>query len=119
LLLEIVIHNIVILGCAPPCARTPQAAASRSAWKRTLKVGDSAYIPRGTVHRNENKTDKLARAIELNVLDKDQPALNRSPPKPRRRRPTCSRISVPHRAATHRRDRLHGWVAASTSLIQR
>jgi quercetin dioxygenase-like cupin family protein len=42
---------------------------------RTLKVGDSAYIPRGTVHRNENKTDKPARTIELNVLDKDQPAL--------------------------------------------
>ena len=42
---------------------------------RTLKVGDSAYIPRGTVHRNENKTDKPARTIELNVLDKDAPAL--------------------------------------------
>jgi quercetin dioxygenase-like cupin family protein len=42
---------------------------------RTLKVGDSAYIPRGTVHRNQNMTDKPARTIELNVLDKDQPAL--------------------------------------------
>jgi quercetin dioxygenase-like cupin family protein len=46
---------------------------------RTLKVGDSAYIPRGTVHRNENLTDKPARTIELNVLDKDQPALQPVP----------------------------------------
>ena len=42
---------------------------------RTLKVGESAYIPRGTVHRNQNMTDKPARTIELNVLDKDAPAL--------------------------------------------
>ena len=42
---------------------------------RTLKVGDSAYIPRGTVHRNQNLTDKPARTIELNILDKDKPAL--------------------------------------------
>jgi quercetin dioxygenase-like cupin family protein len=46
---------------------------------RTLKVGDSAYIPRGTIHRNENLTDKPARTIELNVLDKDQPALQPVP----------------------------------------
>jgi len=42
---------------------------------RTLKVGDSAYIPRGTVHRNQNLTDKPARSIELNIMDKDKPAL--------------------------------------------
>jgi quercetin dioxygenase-like cupin family protein len=42
---------------------------------RTLKVGDSVYIPRGTVHRNQNLTDKPARSIELNILDKDKPAL--------------------------------------------
>jgi len=42
---------------------------------RTLKVGDSAYIPRGTIHRNQNLTDKPARTIELNILDKDKPAL--------------------------------------------
>src|SRR6202040_2826534 len=42
---------------------------------RTLKVGDSAYIPRGTVHRNQNLTDKPARTIELNIMDKDKPAL--------------------------------------------
>ena len=42
---------------------------------RTLKVGDSAYIPRGTVHRNQNLTDKPARSIELNIMDKDKPVL--------------------------------------------
>ncbi len=42
---------------------------------RTLKVGDSAYIPRGTVHRNQNLTDKPARTIELNIMDKDKPLL--------------------------------------------
>jgi quercetin dioxygenase-like cupin family protein len=40
---------------------------------RTLKAGDSAYIPRGTVHRNQNLTDKPARTIELNIGDKDKP----------------------------------------------
>jgi hypothetical protein len=33
------------------------------------------YIPRGTVHRNQNMTDKPARSIELNIMDKDKPAL--------------------------------------------
>jgi quercetin dioxygenase-like cupin family protein len=42
---------------------------------RTLKVGDSVYIPRGTVHRNQNLTDKPARTIELNIMDKDKPLL--------------------------------------------
>ena len=42
---------------------------------RTLKVGDSVHIPRGTVHRNQNLTDTPARSIELNIMDKDTPAL--------------------------------------------
>jgi quercetin dioxygenase-like cupin family protein len=42
---------------------------------RTLKVGDSVHIPRGTVHRNQNLTDKTARSIELNIMDKDKPLL--------------------------------------------
>jgi quercetin dioxygenase-like cupin family protein len=42
---------------------------------RVLKVGDSVYIPRGTIHRNENTTDSPARSIELVILDKDKPAL--------------------------------------------
>jgi quercetin dioxygenase-like cupin family protein len=39
---------------------------------RTLKAGDSFYIPRGTIHRNQNLTDKPARTIELNIVDKDK-----------------------------------------------
>jgi quercetin dioxygenase-like cupin family protein len=42
---------------------------------RTLKPGDTGYIPRGTVHRNQNLTDKPARVIELNIIDKDKPDL--------------------------------------------
>jgi quercetin dioxygenase-like cupin family protein len=42
---------------------------------RVLKVGDSVYIPRGTIHRNQNLTDKPARSVELVILDKDKPAL--------------------------------------------
>ena len=40
---------------------------------RTLKPGDYVYVPRGTVHRNQNLTDKPARAIELNITDKGKP----------------------------------------------
>jgi quercetin dioxygenase-like cupin family protein len=40
---------------------------------RVLKAGDSVYVPRGTVHRNQNLTDKPARSIELNITDKDVP----------------------------------------------
>jgi hypothetical protein len=34
-----------------------------------------SHIPRGTVHRNQNLTDKMARSIEVNILDKDKPGL--------------------------------------------
>ena len=40
---------------------------------RVLKAGEFVYVPRGTVHRNQNLTDKPARAINLNIMDKDQP----------------------------------------------
>jgi quercetin dioxygenase-like cupin family protein len=40
---------------------------------KVLKVGDSVYIPRGTVHRNQNLTDKPARTVELVIADKDKP----------------------------------------------
>jgi quercetin dioxygenase-like cupin family protein len=40
---------------------------------RVLKVGDSVHLPRGTVHRNQNLSDKPARSIELNIMDKGQP----------------------------------------------
>jgi quercetin dioxygenase-like cupin family protein len=42
---------------------------------RVLKVGESVYIPRGVVHRNQNLTDKPARSVELVILDKDKPGL--------------------------------------------
>jgi quercetin dioxygenase-like cupin family protein len=42
---------------------------------RVLKAGDSVYIPRGTVHRNQNLGDKPARSIELLIFDKDKPLL--------------------------------------------
>jgi quercetin dioxygenase-like cupin family protein len=40
---------------------------------RVLKAGDSIYVPRGTIHRNQNLTDKPTRSINLNIMDKDQP----------------------------------------------
>ncbi len=40
---------------------------------RVLKPGDFVYVPRGTVHRNQNLTDRPARSIELNITDKDKP----------------------------------------------
>src|ERR1700758_3368417 len=43
---------------------------------RVLKAGESVYIPRGTVHRNENKSDAPVRTIELLVMDKDKPQSN-------------------------------------------
>jgi quercetin dioxygenase-like cupin family protein len=40
---------------------------------RTLKAGDFVYVPRGTIHRNQNVSANSARAIELNITDKDKP----------------------------------------------
>jgi quercetin dioxygenase-like cupin family protein len=42
---------------------------------RVLKPGDSVFIPRGVVHRNQNLTDKPARSVELVILDAIKPAL--------------------------------------------
>jgi quercetin dioxygenase-like cupin family protein len=46
---------------------------------RTLKVGDAVYLPRGTVHRNRNLTDKPTRTVELLVMDKDRPVVELVP----------------------------------------
>jgi quercetin dioxygenase-like cupin family protein len=46
---------------------------------QVLKVGDSVYIPRGTIHRNENKSDAPARTVELLIMDKDKPQNNPVP----------------------------------------
>jgi quercetin dioxygenase-like cupin family protein len=40
---------------------------------RVLKAGESVYIPRGTIHRNENKGTMPTRTMELLIRDKDKP----------------------------------------------
>ena len=40
---------------------------------RVLRAGEFVYVPRGTIHRNQNISDKPARSIELNITDKDKP----------------------------------------------
>jgi quercetin dioxygenase-like cupin family protein len=46
---------------------------------RVLKAGESVYIPRGTVHRNENKGTMPARTVELLIMDKGKPQSNPVP----------------------------------------
>jgi quercetin dioxygenase-like cupin family protein len=41
---------------------------------RILRVGDSVFIPRGTIHSYQNLTSKPAIAIEAFIIDKDKPA---------------------------------------------
>jgi quercetin dioxygenase-like cupin family protein len=38
-----------------------------------LKAGDSNYVGRGIVHRQQNLSDKPARYIVINILDKGKP----------------------------------------------
>jgi quercetin dioxygenase-like cupin family protein len=40
---------------------------------RVLKVGDYVYVPRGTIRRNQNMTNRPVRSIELNITDKGKP----------------------------------------------
>jgi quercetin dioxygenase-like cupin family protein len=42
---------------------------------RVLKAGEFVYVPRGTVHRNQNLSSMPARSIELNITDKDKPQI--------------------------------------------
>lgn len=46
---------------------------------RVLKAGDYVYVPRGTIHRNQNLSNRPARAIELNITDKDKPQTEQAP----------------------------------------
>jgi len=46
---------------------------------QVLKAGDSNYVPRGTIHRQQNLTDKPARYIEMRIFDKDKPASEQVP----------------------------------------
>lgn len=41
---------------------------------RVLKAGDYNYVPRGTVHRQQNLSGRPARYIEMRIFDKDKPA---------------------------------------------
>jgi quercetin dioxygenase-like cupin family protein len=41
---------------------------------QVLKVGDSNYVPRGVIHRQQNLSDKPARYIEMRIFDKGKPA---------------------------------------------
>ncbi len=38
-----------------------------------LKAGDSNYVPRGTIHRQQDLSDKPARYIVMNIFDKGKP----------------------------------------------
>ena len=40
---------------------------------KVLKAGDAVYIPRGTVHRNQNLSGQPVRTVELMIVDKDKP----------------------------------------------
>jgi quercetin dioxygenase-like cupin family protein len=40
---------------------------------KVLKAGDSNYVPRGTIHRQQNLSDKPARYIEMRIFDKGKP----------------------------------------------
>ena len=46
---------------------------------KVLKSGEYVYIPRGTVHRNENKSNAPTRTIELLIMDKGKPQNNPAP----------------------------------------
>jgi quercetin dioxygenase-like cupin family protein len=41
---------------------------------RVLKAGEHNYVPRGTVHRQQNLSGRPARYIEMRIFDKDKPA---------------------------------------------
>ncbi len=41
---------------------------------KVLKAGDWNYVPRGTVHRQQNLSGKPARYIEMRIFDKGKPA---------------------------------------------
>ena len=46
---------------------------------RLMKAGNFVYVPRGTIHRNQNLSKLPARSIELNITDKDKPQTEQVP----------------------------------------
>ncbi len=45
---------------------------------KVLKAGDWNYVPRGTVHRQQNLSGRPARYIEMRIFDKETPALGQA-----------------------------------------
>jgi quercetin dioxygenase-like cupin family protein len=41
---------------------------------QVLKAGEHNYVPRGTIHRQQNLSGRPARYIEMRIFDKDKPA---------------------------------------------
>jgi quercetin dioxygenase-like cupin family protein len=41
---------------------------------QVLKAGEYNYVPRGTIHRQQNLSGRPARYIEMRIFDKDKPA---------------------------------------------
>ena len=41
--------------------------------EKIIKVGESLYIPRGTIHRDRSVSDKPVRTVEFLILDRDKP----------------------------------------------
>jgi len=41
---------------------------------QVLKASDYNYVPRGTIHRQQNLSGRPARYIEMRIFDKDKPA---------------------------------------------
>ena len=46
---------------------------------RVMKPGEFVYVPRGTIHRNQNLSKLPARSIELNITDNDKPQTEQVP----------------------------------------
>jgi quercetin dioxygenase-like cupin family protein len=44
-----------------------------------LKAGEGNYVPRGTIHRQQNLTDKPVRYIVLGIFDKGKPVYEAAP----------------------------------------
>ena len=55
------------------------AATTRQKPPQVLKAGDWNYVPRGTIHRQQNLSGKPARYIEMRIFDKGKPAAEQVP----------------------------------------
>jgi quercetin dioxygenase-like cupin family protein len=44
-----------------------------------LKAGDGNYVPRGTIHRQQNLSDKPVRYIVMGIFDKGKPVYEPAP----------------------------------------